>query len=82
MDSLVIASVLCVANAKMQDTTYEVARDIVLNTLEEYKNKIDNLNKGIDDLIKNAKQLEYEQFGCEYVIDYVDIQDIKKLKGE
>lgn len=68
-------SLICLANAKLNDTSYEVARDIVLDYIIELKERI---NKAIEYIDKQVDELEVDSNYLRY-----QIQQIKNIiKGE
>ena len=64
-------SLICLANAKLNDTSYEVARDIALDYIIDLQERID-------------KAMEYLKYGVEpeETEDYIYENLIKILKGE
>ena len=45
-------AVICLSHLKIEDTTYEIARDIVIEEYEEQKEEIERLNNIINKLAK------------------------------
>lgn len=73
-------SLICLANAKLNDTSYEVARDIALDYIIDLQERI---NKAIE-YIENVKTLNeedrYTTMKWEYGILFPKLLNI--LKGE
>lgn len=73
-------AVICLANMKIEDTTYEIARDIVLEEYEEKDKEIERLNNIIDEIFE-WMQNKYDNSDLTgFTVSFQELQDLKELK--
>ena len=76
-------AIICLSNMKIEDMTYQVARDIVLDELEEKGKEIERLNNIINELEKWLYKIAEitinidEKMTCKAVLD-----KLNELKGD
>ena len=78
-------AVICLSHLKIEDTTYEIARDIVIEEYEEQKEEIERLNNIIKNLDKMFEyyflgNLKYDQDTVNTI--YIKYIKLKELKGD
>lgn len=78
-------SIECLSNAKLNDTTYEVARDIVLDYItnlqeenERLNNIINELEKTLEEQISNPLSTEFKLFSKMVLNDLKELKEGKK----
>ena len=70
-------SIKCLSNAKLNDTTYEIARDIVIEQLNKYKEVLDKIKEYIKenacydkDIKQCCRDLLTDE--CDYVLKLLE----------